>query len=476
MSDNEVPEGIDVATAIETGLYPKGVTEETCVAIIDPATKDKLEIPILSLGHTNGLKTYLMNKDKPKRRESFLCMLFQKDRCKSLVRCNQIHADKAFVQKHRESHNLTNEIEPHTDQRQLEVIVDDPFKANSKVVIPFTKTLETKGRASYLELQSNPAGSTEDIISNPFQICPGLLQNKTCCVADGPRACPHIHVPMDFLVFLRRPRACCYYHGDQCGRLDFKGKVFMVNREAQRCPLEPERLIPTAGSKELMQQNTSLLVFNSNRVCRMFLEGKCPFADRCANLHICRKFYAYVIYSRNPQDVVVDPHHAPRHGGARGKNSVAQAADDEEDVSQWTFGIPIVTEEGPVPLDLLPAQAKFSSPLSLSMFGGQGQPGGRQGSGNAGGGGGGVNGGMNPNMMNPMMGPMANMFGGMPEMASMFGGMFGQPGADAQHGAAQEDMKKPKREVMRIKLPGQQPPGKKGGRGHREDTYAEKYV
>ena len=48
-------------------------------------------------------------------------------------------------------------------------------------------------------------------------------------------------------------------------------------------------------------------VFNANRACRMFLEGKCPFEKGCANIHICREFYALYVNVLNPHSINQTP-------------------------------------------------------------------------------------------------------------------------------------------------------------------------
>ena len=49
----------------------------------------------------------------------------------------------------------------------------------------------------------------------------------------------------------------------------------------------------------------------------MYLEGKCPFESECANLHICREFYAFYINVMNPQLVQLEQPH-PMMGGMMG--------------------------------------------------------------------------------------------------------------------------------------------------------------
>ncbi|KAJ9469898.1 hypothetical protein DIPPA_18073 [Diplonema papillatum] len=98
MNDEKTGES-DTMLALAAGRYPNWVDENTLIEVIDPAIKQKLTVPLVNLEHTNGLGTYFLNKDDPKRRESYLCMLYQKNKCKSHLRCNQIHADRDFVQR-----------------------------------------------------------------------------------------------------------------------------------------------------------------------------------------------------------------------------------------------------------------------------------------------------------------------------------------------------------------------------------------
>ena len=231
MGDDGSTQGFDVLQALHRGCYPDWVKETTMAEIIDPATKMRLEVPLTMMSHTNGLRLYFDNKHKPRRRESYLCMLYQKKRCKSHMKCNQIHADRVFVSSRRNKFEAS-EVEPHTDQRLLEVIVADPSNSNSKVVIPYTKTTDSEGRRRYLELQKQPL----DMQTNAphFRICPGLIQNGMCLNSD-PTFCEDIHAQLDFLQFLKRPRACCAFHGDNVMPFSFpRGRIFMVNRHGQR--------------------------------------------------------------------------------------------------------------------------------------------------------------------------------------------------------------------------------------------------
>ena len=367
----------DVMFALQNGKFPDWVTEETFAEIVDPATKEKLQIPMQMMENTNGLRTYFMNKNNPKRRESYLCMLYQKEKCKSFARCNQIHTSRTFVKEKRNTHGAADAEEPYTDQRSLEVIVTDPSNPISKVIIPHIKTIDSPGRAAYHAQQSS--------FSNNFQICPGLLSGRNCCVPEGPSQCPHIHVQSDFLQFLKRPRPCCPIHSEQTG-ITFRGRVFMVNRLGQRCALPVDRILESRGLKELTPANSTLLVFNANRACRMFLEGKCPFEGQCHNLHICREFYAFFVNAPNPSLITLQN---PTMPGAPGHFRPEEATTAQTQVTAApqvaqqdfqaaaaaaattapalgvvnamrieTYGIPLVTEEGPVPLDVLPAQAR----------------------------------------------------------------------------------------------------------------------
>eukprot|EP01060_Flectonema_neradi_P031812 TRINITY_DN4926_c0_g1_i1.p1 TRINITY_DN4926_c0_g1~~TRINITY_DN4926_c0_g1_i1.p1 ORF type:complete len:416 (+),score=74.06 TRINITY_DN4926_c0_g1_i1:54-1301(+) len=371
--DGEIQQNdADVMFALKSGKFPDWVTEETKAEIVDPATKEKLQIPMQNMENTNGLKTYFLNKNNPKRRESYLCMLYQKEKCKSFARCNQIHACRDFVKNKRTNHGAAESEEPYTDQRSLEVIVTDPSNPSSKVIIPHIKTIDSPGRAAYHAQQSS--------FSNNFQICPGLLAARNCCVPEGPSQCPHIHVQSDFLQFLKRPRPCCPTHSEQSG-VGFRGRVFMVNRLGQRCALPVDRILETRGLKELTPSNSTLLVFNANRACRMFLEGKCPFESQCHNLHICREFYAFFVNAPNPSLITLQN---PTMPGAPGHFRPEEAATTQVTAAPpvvqqdfqtapttaaptlgvmnamriETYGIPLVTEEGPVPIDVLPAQAR----------------------------------------------------------------------------------------------------------------------
>ena len=269
---------IGAVEALQRSSFPNWVSEDTMADIIDPATKKKLDVPLCMMKATNGLRYYFDNRNKQRRRESYLCMLYQKERCKSFMKCNQIHADRQFVRGEREKHE-GYDVEPHTDQRLLEIIVADPSNPMSKVVIPYTKTSDSEGRRVYLEAQKQPtdAHPSNGLYAPQFLLCPGLLQAGKCLFPTGPRFCPHIHAQLDFIQFLRRPRACCCYHGDNIPPLNFRGRIFMVNRHNQRyvafslfrahtythtrrCLLSQYRITETQGLRELVGPNSSLLV------------------------------------------------------------------------------------------------------------------------------------------------------------------------------------------------------------------------
>eukprot|EP01059_Diplonema_ambulator_P036977 TRINITY_DN9549_c0_g1_i2.p1 TRINITY_DN9549_c0_g1~~TRINITY_DN9549_c0_g1_i2.p1 ORF type:complete len:281 (+),score=83.00 TRINITY_DN9549_c0_g1_i2:72-914(+) len=251
------PPEVDVMTALANGVFPTWVNEVTTAEVVDPATKERLLVPLTKMENTNGLRTYFLNRDNPKRRESYLCMLYQKTRCKSHARCNQIHADRDFVKEKRMDQGTDIDVEPYSDQRSSEIIVQDPSNPESRVVIPYTKTTETQARKKYLKAQQ----STSPPMDPPtYQLCPGYLSGTGCLSPGGPTNCMHIHAQSDFIQFLKRPRACCKLHGDQVPEFPFKGRIFMVNRHSQRCALPVERITQTRGLKELLPPSSLLLV------------------------------------------------------------------------------------------------------------------------------------------------------------------------------------------------------------------------
>eukprot|EP00659_Diplonema_papillatum_P011152 gene11152-17145_t len=412
---------------------------DTLMQVCDPATREKFEVRFGDTEPTAGRVAYIFNIGT--KRDSYLCMLFQKGRCKSHSRCNQIHAKRELVQEYRDNffkvhqeESKPNVCEPLVHQRALEVVAVDPTNHTSRVVIPLVNTEETDGRTRFFEI-------LEETGTPPvFHICPSYLQGTTC--AKG-RSCANIHTDKAYITFITEPnKACCPFHGTEA-HVDYKGKIFMVNKHDARCPVPLDRLLPSKGLKGLMTYPGSL-TFACNRVCRLHQEKRCQWTRECSNIHLCREFYSIYGSSVNPAATSLpslpglqilpsgklkriksgnaasnglsqsDSHEStPQHrggksdrvygsangGGGGGGGAFVSTFGSHKTLSQHnshhgsahsggtdgpvvvgmplsapgttsqTYGIPLVTEEGIVPLSLLPEQAKQRYPGAAGAMG-----------------------------------------------------------------------------------------------------------
>ena len=359
---------------------------ETVMMVIDPATKQKIPLIFKQTDPTTGRIAYIHNIGT--KRDSYICMLFQKGRCKSHSRCNQIHADRGVVTELRQTYTeenkgASNELgcapvlgstEPLSHQRALEVVIIDPTDQDSRMSIPVVRTSETVGRHDFfagLE-RTGQAGearlcmhyatsSLEDREKKPTSLCP------------HGDACKFIHIEAGFLRFVLEPnKPCCTFHGvDHV--VDYKGRVFMVNKKNQRCPLPLNRLMTTKGLRGLVTSHASL-VFACNRVCKLHQEKRCQWGRECSNLHICREFYSVFSSSANPAQASLPstPFHQILPNGKlklRKKSPESVVGQPVTLGPQERYGIPLVTDEGPVQKDLLPEIAKKRYPDAPAILG-----------------------------------------------------------------------------------------------------------
>eukprot|EP00754_Rhynchopus_humris_P015434 Rhum_TRINITY_DN14440_c12_g1::Rhum_TRINITY_DN14440_c12_g1_i1::g.90673::m.90673 len=385
---------------------------DTEILIIDPATKQKVPLLYKQTEPTTGRIAYIHNIGT--KRDSYFCMLYQKGRCKSHSRCNQIHADRDVVAKLREEYFTVHDadaakkpIEPHCHQRSLEIIVVDPTNLRSRLSLPTTKTRETEGRKKFLDAYE-ATGEIPDA-----KICPNFLtsyavscseekEKETEAEGDQDRvadkkseeywstrvqcadgaACPFIHPDPSYVRFLCEPnKPCCTFHGVE-HTVDYKGKVYMVNKNNQRCPLPLNRMMTTKGLKALVTSPSSL-VFSCNRVCRLHQEKRCQWGRECSNLHVCREFYSTYASCCNPTTtslLSIPGHQILANGklkpigkkaGANGpaKASVAVVGLPLSPGGEELYGIPLVTDEGSIRKDLLPEVARRRYPDAAAVMG-----------------------------------------------------------------------------------------------------------
>ena len=359
---------------------------DTIMMVVDPATRQKVPIMFSQTEATNGRVAYINNIGT--KRDSYLCMLYQKGRCKSHGRCNQIHANRDLVKELRSKHlndgscveNPVND-EPLAHQRAVEVVVVEPTNAQSRIVIPYLKTEETVGRRVFFQQQEQTGLSSE------VHICSSIIQGVICPQGES---CSKIHPDRAFLKFIIEPnKPCCPFHGTD-HTVDYKGKVFMINKNNQRCPLPLDRLMTTKGLRGLMTSPTTL-AFACNRVCRLHQEKRCQWGRECANLHICREFYAIYgscvnlsitslpslpglqilpsgklkpVEKMNPHDPRLSPSMGHPHGHQDGVTVTGMPLNNS---INETFAIPLVTQEGPVPRELLPLQAQKRYPGATAV-------------------------------------------------------------------------------------------------------------
>ncbi|KAJ9440037.1 hypothetical protein DIPPA_06323 [Diplonema papillatum] len=310
-------------------------SDDMVLYVCDPATKKKITLPFSLTHQTSGRVMYFQYLNTKTRRESHLCMLYQKGKCRSNIRCNQIHADRSYVSKLRQmfyesSGKDKSAEEPLTHQRRLEIVVNDPTNPSSKMVLPFAKTEETVGRQRFLASQQNKSATGEP--PKDFGLCTYYMYSGSC---KNGAECSHIHANREFLRYLQEGhKPCCPYHGDTASAFrDYDGKVIMVNKVNQKCHITMERLSTTKGLRELVavpagkgapaQKNgdkPGSASFCSNRVCRLHQEKRCQYGFECANLHVCREYYALYANAARPDEVSLQPT-AAGSGGSSGEGS-----------------------------------------------------------------------------------------------------------------------------------------------------------
>eukprot|EP01065_Artemidia_motanka_P037478 TRINITY_DN4608_c1_g3_i1.p1 TRINITY_DN4608_c1_g3~~TRINITY_DN4608_c1_g3_i1.p1 ORF type:complete len:717 (+),score=157.21 TRINITY_DN4608_c1_g3_i1:59-2209(+) len=354
------------------GPRPEDDDHPDCISVCDPATKQKITLQWSETHHTAGRTVLVENLAAGRKRDSYLCMLYQKGLCRSHQRCNQVHADKARIQQVRDrffsSHGRPQgQDEPLAHQRALEVVVVDPADPGSRLTLPFSKTGDTEGRRDFFHSQQSRGGLLRD-----FRICPAFVSGMACSRG---ASCPDIHADRSFIKHITEPRPCCPFHGEGESRVEgFRGRLFMVNKCNQRCPVPIERVASTKGSKELLP-SSGQIIFACNRVCRLHQEKRCPWGGACANLHVCREYYAVFSGCSNPSltclpsqpGLQIMPSGKLRPLPLQSSGSGSGSADSPSPATgvplaqsgsgKQGYGIPLVTSEGPVPRRLLPQQA-----------------------------------------------------------------------------------------------------------------------
>eukprot|EP01062_Namystynia_karyoxenos_P019669 TRINITY_DN1739_c0_g1_i1.p1 TRINITY_DN1739_c0_g1~~TRINITY_DN1739_c0_g1_i1.p1 ORF type:complete len:697 (+),score=133.24 TRINITY_DN1739_c0_g1_i1:135-2225(+) len=355
------------------------------ISVVDPATKQKVTLQWADTQHTTGRQNYLDNLAARSRRDSYLCMLHQKGMCRSHHRCNQVHGERERVQELRErffsKHGKPQgQDEPLAHQRVLEVIVIDPADPQNRLVLPYAKTSDTLGRREFFQGQRSPGEAQLEA-----KVCPRALAGTNC--PDG-SACAFIHAEKQVIRHTKERRPCCPFHGDGSSRVDgFRGRCIMVNKSNQRCPVPVERVAGTKGFREVSSAQSGQVVVACNRVCRLHQEKRCPWGPDCANLHLCREFYAMFANCPFPSiqslpsqpGLIITSSGKVRPGPAPGGSS--SDGDEQGDAAEGGagtlltsgavtglplqgiqpkqgLGIPLVTTEGPVPQQLLPPQAQ----------------------------------------------------------------------------------------------------------------------
>ena len=285
------------------GTSSEGLDDKVLL-ICDPATKQKISIPFGLTEQTSGRVLYFQNLANPTRRESHVCMLYQKGKCRSNVRCNQVHVDRGHIARLRafyfELNIQKNKPPDNSHKKSLELVVQDPKSPLLKLVIPYSKTEDTTGRDEFL-ISSKSGTQTRD-----FSLCADHLNKISCKKGTN---CKFIHANLDLLSNVQDVDSpCCQYHGEIQSDVIVSDTVqlVMINKVSQRCKLPRERIGTTSGLREIVATNPSsqsTIVFCSNRVCRLHQEKRCHHGVGCSNLHVCRTAYALLVNATVPSDV-----------------------------------------------------------------------------------------------------------------------------------------------------------------------------
>eukprot|EP01060_Flectonema_neradi_P005080 TRINITY_DN1336_c5_g1_i1.p1 TRINITY_DN1336_c5_g1~~TRINITY_DN1336_c5_g1_i1.p1 ORF type:complete len:212 (+),score=6.38 TRINITY_DN1336_c5_g1_i1:70-705(+) len=149
--------------------------------------------------------------------------------------------------------------------------VRDPGNRLPTVLVPFNKTLETLGRAQFLESGLRvPA------------VC--ILFQKGMCKSQ--KRCRQIHVCRDTIDFLRDQAAgpCCANHGGTCvGLNDVTLRV-----QGRSLKFSPGCFEATRGLLELQRAGKDV-VADSTRICGLNQLRRCRWGANCMNIHLCRE-------------------------------------------------------------------------------------------------------------------------------------------------------------------------------------------
>eukprot|EP01060_Flectonema_neradi_P012268 TRINITY_DN19143_c0_g1_i1.p1 TRINITY_DN19143_c0_g1~~TRINITY_DN19143_c0_g1_i1.p1 ORF type:complete len:720 (+),score=85.31 TRINITY_DN19143_c0_g1_i1:41-2200(+) len=285
------------------GTSSEGMDDKVLI-ICDPATKQKITIPFGLTEQTSGRILYFQNLTNPSRRESHICMLYQKGKCRSNIRCNQVHVDRGHIARLRAFHfELNGQRGRGSDdshQKSLEVVVKDPKSSHLKIIVPYSKTEETLGREDFL---SSSKGGTQ---TRDFSLCTNHMKGSACSMGNK---CKFIHVSSEFMTNLQNvDKPCCPHHGGvpAASVLSSSLQLVMINKVSQRCNVLHDRVATTAGLREIVASNPAsqtTIVFCCNRVCRLHQEKRCHHGAGCSNLHICRTYYALFANAAVPGDV-----------------------------------------------------------------------------------------------------------------------------------------------------------------------------
>eukprot|EP01059_Diplonema_ambulator_P010482 TRINITY_DN20519_c0_g1_i2.p1 TRINITY_DN20519_c0_g1~~TRINITY_DN20519_c0_g1_i2.p1 ORF type:complete len:660 (+),score=240.86 TRINITY_DN20519_c0_g1_i2:45-1982(+) len=261
-------------------------TTSSCL-VYDPQNKGRYIIPAILLEDTVGKRDYASKK------QSFVCMLYQKGGenghrgCNAHHACNQLHVSREAVKVLRE---MASSGQGYTVSTGSNFVVElrDVYDAstNAKYVLPYHRTEATLGRAFYARSRADPNAASP-------QLCLFYLEGK----CRNGKNCRHIHADPPYIAKLRFGNPCCpMHHPDRATHppVEIPIKVRWGPTQGGCFSEVPHMLITsTTGLNSLPIRNGKTgqyKCFANGKICRLHRENRCEYGEACNNIHICHSF------------------------------------------------------------------------------------------------------------------------------------------------------------------------------------------
>eukprot|EP01064_Diplonema_japonicum_P008974 TRINITY_DN1644_c1_g2_i1.p1 TRINITY_DN1644_c1_g2~~TRINITY_DN1644_c1_g2_i1.p1 ORF type:complete len:337 (+),score=46.59 TRINITY_DN1644_c1_g2_i1:52-1011(+) len=237
--------------------------DKDCVLVHDPENKARYVVQPQVCEDTMGYKDYKTKK------QSFLCMLYQKGSCRAKGSCNQLHISQGFVKGVR-SHAASLQG-AYTVQKKdhfvAELTVLD-HSTREKLILPYHLTHATVGR------QLASKGSL-------VEICKFHFSSVGCRYASS---CRSVHVKPAYKSIQASP--CCPFHvSDMTGEMDKPERVTVLNQAGCAVPVPSCYVSTTKGLTRLLDNDFPVV-----KICTHFQQARCVHGHLCNNIHVCRSW------------------------------------------------------------------------------------------------------------------------------------------------------------------------------------------